>query len=105
MIKFSREIMIPMIWLMTTAANPPAIEAAESMKTGRELYAKYGCHQCHGYEGQGSVMSGSRLVPALPYEAFSEIVRRPYGTMPAYSPNILSDQALKDIYQYLKSKK
>ena len=49
-------------------------------------------------------MSGPRIAPpALPYEAFAEIVRRPYGVMPAYSPNVMSDEILKGIHDYVRS--
>jgi len=70
---------------------------------GEKIYAKKGCNYCHSNVGQGS-SSGKRLAsPVLPKEQFFAIVRRPYGIMPAYSPEVLSDQELGDIYQYLKS--
>ncbi len=84
-----------------------AVHADESNNTtrqGRDLYIQYGCYQCHGYEGQGGLISGPRIAPtALPLDAFAEILRRPYGVMPAYSPNVLSDEILKGIHEYLQS--
>lgn len=71
---------------------------------GRTLYIKFGCHQCHGYEGQGGLLSGPRIAPnPLPLKGFTEILRRPYGVMPAYSDKVISDETLKIIHQYLQS--
>ena len=68
------------------------------------MYVTYGCYQCHGYEGQGSLFTGPRIAPdLLPYEAFAQIVRKPYGSMPAYSPQVLQQSELQGIYDYLKS--
>ncbi len=69
---------------------------------GSEEYIEMGCYQCHGYDGNGG--GGPRLAPdPLPFEAFSSVVRRPPNVMPAYSPNVLTDEKLRDIYEYLES--
>lgn len=61
-----------------------------------------GCWQCHGFQGQG--MAGPALAPnPLPYTAFSAYVRKPAGVMPAFSPNVLSDERLQRIHKYLSS--
>lgn len=39
----------------------------------------------------------------MPYEDFVDVVRRPYNVMPAYSPKVLSDQTMAEIYAYLES--
>ena len=71
---------------------------------GRELYIRYGCYACHGYEGQGGLLSGPRIAPeVLPLDAFVEILRRPSGTMPAHSPNVLSDEIIGRIHEYLRT--
>lgn len=70
---------------------------------GQSAYEIYGCFQCHGYVGQGS-FAGLRLAPnPMPYEDFVDVVRRPYNVMPAYSPKVLSDQTMAEIYAYLES--
>ena len=75
-------------------------EAAVS--EGRALYASHQCWQCHGFEGQGSV-AGVRIAPTLyPFEAFSRLVRHT-NLMPAYSPNVLSDEQLRLIYAWVSS--
>ncbi len=66
-------------------------------------YLQFGCDQCHGRVGQGGA-AGLRLAPdPLAYEDFADIVRRPYGVMPAYSPNVVNDADLAAIYAYLAS--
>jgi mono/diheme cytochrome c family protein len=71
--------------------------------TGKVLFTKIGCYQCHGYVGQGG-RAGARIVPT-PFKAQDLIryVRRPAGEMPAYTEVSASDQELRDIYAYLKS--
>ena len=73
-----------------------------AVTAGRALYASHQCWQCHGYEGQGSV-AGVRIAPTLyPFEAFSRLVRHT-NLMPAYSPNVLSEEQLRLIYAWVSS--
>lgn len=73
-------------------------------ETGYKEYVDMGCWHCHGFQGQSSGGDGPKLAPGpLPYEVFATIVRRPPNVMPAYSPNILSDEQLQRIYAYLQS--
>ncbi len=75
---------------------------SEDVVTGQALYETYQCWQCHSYQGQGGA-HGPRIAPTLyPFEAFSQFVRRT-NLMPAYSPNVLSDQDLRLIYDYVRS--
>jgi mono/diheme cytochrome c family protein len=78
-----------------------AIGAKEGDRDTRP-FVTYGCYQCHGYAGQGG-NSGPRLSAAMPYEAFQQIVRFPYGVMPAYPRELLSDEKLRAIYSYVQS--
>ena len=83
------------------ATNGDAGEVA-AVREGRALFASHQCWQCHGYEGQGSV-AGVRIAPTLyPFEAFSRLVRYT-NIMPAYSPNVLSEEQLRLIYAYVSS--
>ena len=44
-----------------------------------------------------------RIAPTLyPFEAFEQLVRHT-NIMPAYSPNVLSDEVLRQIYAYVQS--
>jgi len=85
-------------------ANGAALAA--SAGNGKIAYVKNGCWQCHGFLGQGSlVTSGGRVIgPSdLPYEIFANFVRNSNRTMPPYQEAILLDADLADIYAYLQS--
>ena len=68
---------------------------------GRQLFESFQCWQCHGYEGQGGV--GPRIAGTVyPFEAFSRLVRHT-TLMPAYSPNVLSDDELRTIWEFMRA--
>ena len=68
----------------------------------RELFIRYGCYQCHGYEGQGG--EGLRIAPSpYPFDAFAAKVRKPANEMPAYAPEVLSDADLQALYRYVRA--
>ena len=84
------------------AAVATAQEPEGDVREGRALYDSHQCWQCHGYEGQGGV-AGVRIAPTLyPYEAFARLVRHT-NLMPAYSPDVLSDEQLRLIYAFVQS--
>ncbi len=93
--------------VVATAAIPapeperkPALAAGDATR-GRRLFDQVGCSQCHGTAGQGAV-TGPRLAPdPKPYNAFSYLVRHPVNQMPAYSPHVLTEGQVGDIYAYL----
>ena len=61
----------------------------------------YQCWQCHGYQGQGGAAARIASIP-YPFEAFAIFLRRP-DVMPAYPPNLLGNQELRLIYEYVRS--
>ena len=78
---------------------------AGNAENGKQLFMKNGCYQCHGREGQGSVVTGPRIAPdPPPYEVISVYIRKPTGEMPPYTEKVLSDKDLADIYAYLQSR-
>lgn len=84
----------------------PAAAFAASAEKGKAAFIQHGCWQCHGTQGQGSIMTsaGKRLAPnPLPWEAFAGFVRSTNRAMPPFSEKILSDADLADIYAYLQS--
>jgi mono/diheme cytochrome c family protein len=84
--------------LLAASAGAQRSSATE----GRELFIANGCYQCHGYEGQGG--EALRIAPSLyPFEAFAQMVRRPSLEMPAYSPDVLTEEDLRSIYEYVRS--
>ena len=72
--------------------------------TGKRLFLKNGCYQCHGYGGQGGA-AGARLAQTkLTLPAFTAYVRSPApGGMPPYRPKIMTDQELADVFTYIKT--
>jgi mono/diheme cytochrome c family protein len=79
---------------------------AASAEKGKAAFMKYGCWQCHGTQGQGSVATSNGKVLApnpLPYQSFLVFVRSPNGAMPPYSENVLPNDDLADIHLYLSS--
>jgi mono/diheme cytochrome c family protein len=86
------------------AIGSGAALAADAAR-GKILFTqKYGCYQCHGTEGQGSVITGPKLAPnPIPYDALSAFIRTSSGNMPPFREQILPNADLEDIYAYLKS--
>ena len=79
---------------------------AASAENGKIAYVKNGCWQCHGLQGQGSLVTSGGTVlanTALPFEAFENFVRSTNRAMPPYREAILSSADLADIYAYLQS--
>ena len=103
-----RHILVLVMMISALQGSPPLVSnsLAEGQVTdaerGRSLYNKKGCYYCHGFEGQGGLITGSRLAPnPLPLVAFTNAVRRPRNVMPAYSSAGLSDTELESIHYFL----
>jgi len=78
---------------------------AGNAENGKRLFNKNGCYQCHGREGQGSVMTGPRIAPdPVPFDFLTRYIRKPTGEMPPYTAKVVSDQELADIYAFLQSR-
>lgn len=84
---------------LACAAQLPGQDAAN----GKKLFAKYGCYECHGSQGQGTT-AGARLAPKpIPLAALIAYTRQPKGQMPPYTAKVVSDAELADIRAYLAS--
>ena len=80
------------------------VSVSTNAKNGRQLFAKYGCSECHMSMGQGARSTGVRLgPPQIPLSAFTSYVRQPTGEMPPYTQKTVSNDELADIYTYLRS--
>jgi len=76
---------------------------AGDVENGKRLFTKQNCYYCHGTEGQGG-RDGARIAQiGLNAQGLIRYVRKPAGSMPAFSEKMVSDQELTDIYSYLKS--
>src|SRR5665213_2293104 len=79
---------------------------AGNAETGKKIFTKDGCYECHGREGQGAAQgAGPRIGPLqLSFDAFTKYVQHPTGQMPPYTTKVISDQELADIFSYLQSR-
>lgn len=79
---------------------------AASAENGRKAFVTHGCWQCHGFEGQGSLITSAGKVLSnteLPFESFEAFVRSTNRAMPPYSEQILPSADLADMYAFLQS--
>ena len=73
-------------------------------ETGRRLFMRDGCYECHGILGQGANGYGPRIGPdPISVQGIKNYLRKPSGNMPPYAAKIVSDQDVADMYAYLKS--
>ena len=85
------------------AAAQQASSPAGNAEQGKALYRAIGCYQCHGFAGQGALMTGPRISRTeLPLDAFLNQLRHPVNQMPPYEAAVVSDRDAADIYAYLK---
>jgi len=88
--------------LSASALLVTALASAAPAPADRELFVRYGCYQCHGYEGQGG--EALRIAPSpYPFDAFAAKVRKPANEMPAYAPEVLSNSDLEALYRYVRA--
>jgi cytochrome c553 len=98
-----RKLLLLLVVVSAAAQVPVAKVASGNAESGKRLFEKDGCYECHGYAAQGG-RDGPRLAAtALSLQALTRYVRRPLGGMPAFTAKVLSDQELTDIYAYLKA--
>jgi mono/diheme cytochrome c family protein len=92
-----------LVGLAAQVLKPSEAQAGKA-ENGKRIFIKYGCYECHGREGQGSAVTGPRVGPdPVPFEVFTQYMRKPAGEMPPYTDKVLSDQDLIDIYAFLRS--
>ena len=78
-------------------------QSSGNADNGKRLFQRDGCWECHGFAGQGG-RDGARIgATSLTLQGVIRYVRRPTGSMPAFTDKLISDQELTDIYAYLKS--
>jgi mono/diheme cytochrome c family protein len=81
------------------AQTPPTGDAQK----GKELFLKYSCYACHGYDGHGG--AGARLVPfRMNLNGFTTFMHNPpRPQMPPYSAVVIPDAQMADLFAYIKS--
>ena len=102
--QFGKATMIRVSAILMVLATGAIAQTPDDAKHGKELFTKYSCYACHGFSGQNG--NGARLVPMkFPQAGFIAYVRSPprANQMPSYSPKVLTDSDLADIYAYIKT--
>lgn len=90
---------LPLILVSAVLAQPPTGNSDH----GKQVFEKDGCYECHGHMGQGG-RDGPRIAAtALSLQALTRYIRRPLGSMPAFTEKVLPDAQVRDIYAFLKS--
>ena len=73
---------------------------------GKRVYLNDNCFTCHGRAGQGGAYNGpapALAKTAMPFEGFLGQIRNLSNDMPAYTAQVMPDQAVADIYAYMQS--
>jgi mono/diheme cytochrome c family protein len=95
--------MRPYIFLLVLAVAGTLSAQEGNADNGKKLFTKFGCYECHGYQGQGGG-AGAKLAPRpISATALIAYVRHPAGSMPPYTNKVASDAELIDIRAYLAS--
>ncbi|MGE0406581.1 MAG: cytochrome c [Candidatus Korobacteraceae bacterium] len=83
--------------------QPDAMPPAGDSQSGAAQWRVKFCANCHGRSAEGGFgpdLAGGR---GLTWEQFRHTVRKPWGVMLTYTEQQLPDQALADIYAFLKT--
>lgn len=91
---------IPAATVVAMTALPEA-PTPEPASRGQQLFVSKGCSACHGAQGEGT-----DIAPGLGGHTGEQVkrqVRAPMGLMPAFAPDIISDQELEQIAQYIET--
>lgn len=79
-------------------------ESNDQANAARELFAAKGCAECHGDDGQGTdtapvALADTRMI----IQQFQTRVRNGRGSaMPAHTPDQISDDEIRAIYDWLR---
>lgn len=94
---------------MAVLVVTPVLAFAQSggdAESGKQLFLKNGCYECHGTVGQGAGANpvAPKLAPKpIALAALIAYLRKPTGGMPPYTSKVISDGQLADIRAYLAS--
>jgi cytochrome c553 len=97
--------------LQAVSAQTPASEPAGNAIAGQQLYFDHACYACHGYTGETGVRAlvGSGVL--VNEETFRTFLRLraeqnptlPSTRMPNYSEQSLGNDAVRDLYAYIRT--
>ena len=86
---------------LVISVSPTLAQQKGDAGNGGKLFIKDGCYQCHGYNGQGALMTGPAISrTALSFDQFLHQLRSPASEMAPYEAAVLPDSGAADIYAY-----
>jgi mono/diheme cytochrome c family protein len=89
--------------LIVTAALSSSVLAQDRFAEAAATFARVGCVGCHGPQGLGTALAPAIAGPSLTVDAFRTAVRTSRGAMPAFSADVLSNDAVTALHVYLSS--
>jgi mono/diheme cytochrome c family protein len=98
------KIVVPAMVLAVSLLSAAAAFAQGNAEAGKKLWTAGipQCRNCHGLEGQGGF--GPDLAGrGLSIEQFRQAIRTPWGIMPAYPAQLISDMDVADFVAYFNS--
>ena len=76
--------LLVMLMMLLAPQAPPANAPKGNAESGKALFMKIGCFECHGREGQGAV-TGPRLNQnPITFARFNSYIRKPSGDAAVY---------------------
>lgn len=88
---------------LSVEARQQQAQPAGNIANGKKNFETYSCSSCHGYSGNGGVAMRVAGTPRS-FDSFMQYVRKPTRTMPPFATeNQIPNEALRDIYAFLKS--
>ncbi len=82
------------------------LELQGNPETGRAVYQRAGCADCHGAQGNGGVgpsLRDSRFAYQNTPATIAQRVRSGGGIMPAFGPDKISDQELAGLIVFIRN--
>lgn len=113
-----------LVFGMLASLGTIGVTRAADVQRGRALYHEHGCFSCHGHTGKGTfALAQTNLLPKPPpllvgtapflasEEAFRVYLRlragenpeQPQVRMPHYPQSALDDEAVADLYAYIRT--
>ena len=79
-------------------------DTSDQANAARDLFASTGCAECHGPDGEGSDTVATSLVGTrMIIQQFQTRVRNGRGSaMPAHTPDQISDEEIRVLYDWLR---
>ena len=94
-----------LVMMAVPLLQQPATDAPKGdPQNGEAVYRQKLCRLCHGDNGEGGFgpdLAGGR---GLTFSQFEHTIRKPWGVMLSYTEGQLPDQAVADIYAFLRTK-